>query len=127
MTTLPTDNATRLAVLVEGALAAGTCEARPIVDADGKPATLTDCGKVTLLRVINETRKGTDRIDCFLVDDDDDDEIRLASDRLFSLQERGPEPPELVVHNRDVKTWLAPVLLALATKVAPDGDDSGQA
>jgi len=39
---------------------------------DGRPATLTDAGRVTLLRVIDETRKGFDRIDCFLLGDDDD-------------------------------------------------------
>jgi hypothetical protein len=58
-----------------------------------------------------------------LGDDDavDDGEIRLASkDRLFTLQERGAEPPELTVHNRDVSTWLSPVFLALATKISSD-------
>jgi hypothetical protein len=34
----------------------------------------------------------------------------------------GTEPPEFALHNRDAKAWLGPVLLALATKVAPDGD-----
>jgi hypothetical protein len=50
--------------------------------------------------------------------------IRIGdSDRVFSLQERGgAEPPELVVHDLDVKRWLEPVLLGLATKITPDGD-----
>jgi hypothetical protein len=78
---------------------------------------------VTLLRVINEAQRGHDRIDVFLAEADDDGEVRIGDqDRRFSLQERGAEPPELVVHDRDVKGWLGPVLLALATKITPDGD-----
>ena len=45
---------------------------------------------------------------------------------MFSLQENGTERSELVVHDRNVKAWLAPVLLALATKVAR-GTDAGHA
>jgi hypothetical protein len=75
---------------------------------------------VTLLRVINEAQKGTDRIDCFLGANVKD---RTADqDRKFSLHERGAEAPELVVHDFDVKGWLGPVLLALATQITPDGD-----
>jgi len=80
---------------------------------DGRPATLTQGGPVTLLRIVNEAQKGTDRIDCFLLSDDDDGdgEIRLASkDRLFTRQERRAEPPELTVHNRGVKRRSRPFL-----------------
>ena len=44
---------------------AGVHEAQTITDDNGDPATLTQAGRVTLLRVINEAQKGTDRIDCF--------------------------------------------------------------
>jgi hypothetical protein len=90
---------------------------------DGRPATLTQGGPVTLLRIVNEPQKGTDRIDCFLLSDDDDGdgEIRLASkNRLFRGQERGAERPVLRVHNRNAKSKLSRVLLALALKVSPD-------
>jgi hypothetical protein len=70
---LATDPATRLAVLVKGALVAGAHEAQPIVDAEDKPATATDCGHVLLLCLIDDTRKGFDRIDAFLLGDEDDD------------------------------------------------------
>jgi hypothetical protein len=69
-TALPTHVPTQIAVLVEGALAAGVHEARPIVDADGSPATLIQAGKVVLLRVIGLDQIGTDRIDAFLLDDE---------------------------------------------------------
>jgi hypothetical protein len=71
-----------------------------------------------LLRSSTTTPGGFDRIDALLFTDDDDDaEVRLGpGDALFTLQERGLEPPGLEVHNRDVKSRLAPVLLALATK-----------
>jgi hypothetical protein len=120
---VPTDIATKLAVLVEGCLAVGAREGQPVTDAEGSPATLTECGRVALLRVIDETRKGHDRIDCFLIDDGDDDdlEVRLTpSDRVFVLQERGAEPPELEILNRDVRGWLGPVLLSLAQKITHD-------
>jgi hypothetical protein len=121
---LSTDTPMKLAVLVEGALAVGVHEAQAVTDADGNPATLTTAGRVTLLRVIDESRKGFDRIDVFVLGDDDDDadgEVRLGSgDALFTLQERGAEAPVLDVHNRDVKAWLGPVLLALTTKISPD-------
>jgi hypothetical protein len=77
---------------------------------------------VTLLGVIDQERRGFDRIDVFLAGDDDnaDDEVRLGScEALLTLQERGAEPPVLLTRNLDVKAWLGPVLLALATKVAP--------
>jgi hypothetical protein len=57
---------------------------------------------VTLLRLINEAQKGTDRIDCFLDAADADGEVRIGDqDRRFSLQERGAEPPE-----RWSMTWM---------------------
>jgi hypothetical protein len=115
MMDLPTDTATRLAGLIEGALAV---EARRAWFPDGTPVTVTDAGQVMLMRFLNEART-----ECYLVEDDqnaEDDDRLSAGDRLFTLRERGAEPPELVIHNRDVKAWLARVLLALATKVAPD-------
>jgi hypothetical protein len=43
-------------------------------------------------------------------------------ERGDAVNERGAEPPELVVHDLDVKRWLGPVLLGLATKIVPGGD-----
>jgi hypothetical protein len=124
MTELPTDVPTQLAILVQGAILSGLREAELIIDSEGKPATRTDCGCLSLLRVIDETRKGFDRIDALLVgneDDDDGEEIRIGSgDKLFSLHEHGPEAPELEIINRVVNAWLPTALLALALKCAPD-------
>jgi hypothetical protein len=39
--------------------------------------------------------------------------------RCDAVNERGAEPPELVVHDLDVKRWLGSVLLGLATKIVP--------
>jgi hypothetical protein len=95
-------------------LAEGAREAKSVSDDTGAPATLTECGRVLLLRVIDQERKGYDRIDLYLAGDDDDadDEIVLASkDRVLSLQENGADPPEFVTCNRDVSSWLSIVLL----------------
>ena len=110
MTNLP---ATRLGALIEGALAV---EARRAWFPDGTPVTVTDAGRVMLMRFINEART-----DCYLVEDDqnaEEDDRLSAGDRLFTLQERGPE---LVIHDRDAKRWLPVVFLDLATKIAPEG------
>ena len=74
------DTTTKLAILTEGALAAGVHEAQAIIDGDGQPATMTRAGRVTLLRVVDESRKGFDRVDVFLDADDVDDgeEVRLG-------------------------------------------------
>jgi hypothetical protein len=121
------DTTTKLCILVESALAVGAHEARPVTDAEGNPATLTECGSVLLLRILNEEKRGHDRIDVFL-SDDDDDEVRLGSkDRLFTLQEHGPHAPELEIINRDVNAWLPIALLALASKISPDGEVAGHA
>jgi hypothetical protein len=124
MTELPKDVPTQIAILVQGAILAGAREAQLITDSESKPATVTECGtRLRLVRVIDETRKGFDQIDALLLgnEDDDDGEVRIGSgDRLFSLHEHGPEPPELEVHNRDVNAWLPTALLALALKCAPD-------
>jgi hypothetical protein len=121
----------KLAILTLGAVAVGAHEAQAIVDENGAPATLTECGRVTLLRVLDENgRKGFDTIHAHLVGDEDDDdgEVRVGSgDKLFSLIEHGAEPPELVTHDLDVKRWLAPVLLALSNKISPPGEVAGHA
>jgi hypothetical protein len=94
-----TDTATKLAILVEGALAAGVGEAQPFTDKDGELRTVTKCWRVRLLRAINSARRGTDRIGCVLLDDGEDDARLLSKGRLFTLQEHGAEPPELVLHD----------------------------
>jgi hypothetical protein len=68
------DAATKLAILVEGASTAGAAEAHTIKDGAGDPATLTACGeRVLLLRVLDKEKKGFDRIDVFVLGDEDAD------------------------------------------------------
>jgi hypothetical protein len=86
-----------------------------LVFSNGTPVTVTYARQVMLMQFINEAR--TDR---YLVDDDqnaEDDDRLSVGERLFTLQERGPEPPELTINDRDAKTWLPIVLLALASKI----------
>jgi hypothetical protein len=111
----------KLVVLVEGAIAAGVRSAASVYDEEGRPATITDCHDVALLRVIDDERLGHDRIDVFLVEHATETDTHVGldgRDKLFTVIEHGGAPPELHVHNRDVASWLPPVLLALATKCA---------
>jgi hypothetical protein len=96
-------------------------EARPLVDETGAPGTIARIGRVFLVRALGDgEQKGADRLDVYLVDEENaDDEVRLG-DMVYSLQEHGAEPAELEVKNRDVRSWLAPVLLALAEKCTPE-------
>jgi hypothetical protein len=115
----------KLVVLVEGAIAAGVRSAALVADEEGRPATITDCHDVALLRVIDESQPGNDRIDVFLVEHatETDTDVRLdGRDKLFTVVEHGSDPPELHVHNRDVQSWLSPVLLSLAQKCAANAN-----